>query len=54
MTVKKCTCGKDLKTRDVTSLGIVDGVLYLNCKACKTTLVILSKQMKKLVYGEAA
>lgn len=54
MKIKKCTCGKELSSRDVKSIGKSDGVLYLNCKKCGTTLVILSKEVRLMVYGKAS
>lgn len=54
MKLKTCTCGKHLKTRDVKLEGKCEGALYLTCKSCKSTFIILSKEMKIKIYGKAS
>lgn len=53
MRIRQCSCGKHLTTKDVVNEGQADGVLYLTCKYCKSTLAVLSKKVRALIRGVA-
>lgn len=47
MRLKKCTsCKIQLTTRNVKSLGQMEGYLYFNCNGCHSTVMLASKERK--------
>jgi DNA-directed RNA polymerase subunit RPC12/RpoP len=49
MTVKQCSCcKKQLTTKDVYSIGRNEIGLWINCKHCKSTLLLKPKKQVTL------
>lgn len=48
MTIRKCTCGKSVTTKNCKPLGKEDfngkTIFYFNCAHCNSTLVLVSKK----------
>lgn len=43
MKFKKCSCGKDLTSKTIRKIGRNELGIWVNCKHCDTTLLIVSK-----------